>query len=362
MQKMFRVLAHIFLLPAFLVCSGQGTSLADGPYVFYNNNYLLIASISNGVLKKDSFDVRTDKAPLLSVAVPGRPGTFFSVPLKGDLTPEASTYRAATKLLALSDIEGTFEGLNKLLVAGGVIDKDFNWTFGSGHLVICGDLFDRGEEVTACLWLLYKLEDEAKANGGYVHVILGNHDIMNLSEDFRYVAPKYMHAAALMGKEYKDLYTVNTELGRWLRTKNIMERIGDCLFLHGGISQTINETGLSLKAINNRVRPYYQMSGYDSLLNRARVLPFFEDTSPFWYRGYFLAPRASMAQVDSTLNLFNVKRIVVGHDVVDRIQTLYEGKVIAIDVDYHAGNYQALAIEKDALYRMDAGGEKKRLN
>ena len=130
-----------------------------------------------------------------------------------------------------------------------------------------------------------------------------------------------------------------------MRTKNIIERIGDNLFLHGGVSQAINESGLSLKEINNQARPYYEMSGYDSILNKAKVLPLLAATrAPFWYRGYFIEPRASMAQVDSTLHLFNVKHIVVGHTLVDSIQTRYEGKIIAIDVNYHVGNYQALEL------------------
>jgi len=359
---MIRLTGSILFFFSFLVSAGQTSSLTDGPYVFYNTNSVVITSITNGALKKDSIDLPNGTLPQLSVAVPGQPGATFSVSLKRDLSPENCTFRAPEKMLVLSDIEGTFDGLNKLLLAGGVMDAQFRWTFGNGHLVICGDLFDRGEDVTACLWLLYKLEDEAKANRGYVHIILGNHDIMNFSEDFRYVNPKYMQTAALMGKEYKDLFTVNTELGRWLRTKNIMERIGDYLFLHGGVSQPINETGLSLKAINNRVRPYYDMSGLDERLARAHVLPFFSDASPFWYRGYFLEPRASRAEVDSTLKLFNVKRIIVGHTIVDSIQTRYDGKVVAIDVNYHISNYQALAIEKDTFYRMNEAGEKKQLN
>jgi hypothetical protein len=105
------------------------------------------------------------------------------------------------------------------------------------------------------------------------------------------------------------------------------------------------------------------MSGFDSILNQAHVLPIFSsNTSPFWYRGYFIEPHASIAQVDSTLNLFRVKHIIVGHTIVDSIRTLYDGKVIAIDVNYHISNYQALTIEKDRFYSLTASGEKKRLN
>jgi hypothetical protein len=360
---MIRVIALILLLPAILFCAAQNSPITDGPYLFYKKDYLLIESIVNGQIKKDSTTFYSGSPPQVSVAVPGQPGAFFTVPLKRVLEPEASTYRAPEKLLILSDIEGSFQGMDKLLRTGGVIDDRFKWIFGKGHLVICGDLFDRGEEVTACLWLLYKLEEEARARGGYVHVILGNHEIMNLSEDTRYVHPKYLKTATLLGKTYLDFYTVNTEFGRWLRTKNIIERIGDNLFVHAGVSQAINESDLSLKEINKRAQPFYDMYGYDSILNKGKVVPLFDgNTSPFWYRGYFLAPHASISQVDSTLRLYKVKHIVVGHTIVDSIQSLYDGKIIAIDVNYHVGNYEALVIEKEAIYSMNAAGEKKRLN
>jgi hypothetical protein len=360
---MLRILLHTISLHAFFFCTAQNSSLTDGPHLFYKDKCLFIESVINGKWKKDSFDLKKQKAPLLQVSVPGQAGSFFNVPLKTKLEDETSEYKPAEKLFVLSDIEGTFQGFNQLLLAGGVIDSQFNWIYGKGQLVICGDLFDRGEEVTACLWLLYKLEDEAKAKGGYVHVILGNHEIMNLSEDLRYVHSKYLAVATLMEKTYMDLFAPNTELGRWLRSKNIIERVGDWLFLHAGVSQAINESGLSLKKINKRARPFYDKYGFDSVLTEAKVGLFFNgNTSPFWYRGYFLDPKASMAQVDSSLRIFNVKRIVVGHTIVDSIQTLYNGKVIAIDVNHHTKNHQALVIEKDSFYRMNIEGKKTKLN
>jgi len=137
------------------------------------------------------------------------------------------------------------------------MDKRFNWTFGSGHLVICGDLFNRGRNVTEFLWLLYRLEDKAKAAGGYVHVILGNHDIMNLSGDLRFVDRKYLLSARSLGMDYAKLYDQNTELGSWLRTKNIMEKIGDKIFVHGGISPSLLNLKLSIQQINDMARPCY---------------------------------------------------------------------------------------------------------
>lgn len=358
---MFKILL-IFLLNAPLIVSAQVNLITDGPYVFYKNDSLFVESIANGKLKKEASPFQQNKTTIVNIVVPGQPADFFSVPLKKRMEAERSEYKPVEKLFVTSDIEGTFNGFKKMLLAGGVINEQFNWTFEKGHLVVCGDLFDRGDEVTACLWLLYKLEEEAKAKGGYVHVVLGNHEIMNLSDDLRYLHPKYLQAAALMQRNYTEFYAANTELGRWLRTKNIMERIGDWLFLHAGVSQAINEQGLSLKKINNKVRNLYDKDGIDSLLAENKATIFFNgNTSPFWYRGYFTQPLASMAQVDSSLKKFDVKKIIVGHTIVDSIHSIYNGKIIAIDVNHHKQNHQALIIEKDCFYRMNADGKKSKL-
>jgi hypothetical protein len=249
-----------------------------------------------------------------------------------------------------------------MMMKGGVIDENLKWFYGDGHLVINGDVFDRGEEVTACLWLIYKLEAEAKSKGGHVHFVMGNHEIMNLSEDIRYVHPKYLESATLLGRTYMDFYLPNTELGMWLRTKNIIEKIGKTLFVHGGISKEVNENGLPLKKINSRVRPLYDKDGLDTIINKARAVTFFNaNTSPFWYRGYFASPKASTEQVDQTLELFAVNRIVVGHTIMDSIQSFFNGKVIAIDVNHHKGDHQALIIDKEQLFVMDVNGKKTAL-
>jgi hypothetical protein len=359
---MYKILLPVILLNAPLISSAQNNSITDGPYVFYKNDSLFVETIINGKLKTEASLLKRNKTTILNVIVPGRPSDLFSVPLKKVMEAEPSEYKPVEKIFVTSDIEGTFESFQKMLLVAGVIDEKFKWTYDKGHLVVCGDLFDRADEVTACLWLLYKLEEEAKAKGGYVHVIMGNHEIMNLSEDLRYVHPKYLEAANLMQKNYMEFYASNTELGRWLRTKNIMERIGNWLFLHGGVSQAVNEQELSLKKINNSVRNLYDKDGFDSLLAQNNATIFFNgNTSPFWYRGYFIEPFASMAQVDSSLKIFDVKKIIVGHTIVDSVHSIYNGKIIAIDVNHHKQNNQALIIEKDCFYRMEADGKKSKI-
>lgn len=50
-----------------------------------------------------------------------------------------------------------------------------------------GDLFDRGGEEIRVLYLLEKLRGQAQRAGGNVHIMNGNHEIMNIEGDFRYV-------------------------------------------------------------------------------------------------------------------------------------------------------------------------------
>jgi Calcineurin-like phosphoesterase len=350
-----------------LILAGFSTACAhsqhkDGPYVFYLHDTVAIRS----VVMKDGKPTMTEQIIInnqpsnIHISIPASEtvGNGFELDLV-KLQKESCIFEKPKKLFVVSDIEGEFAPFKAMLLANGVIDENYEWTFGEGHLVICGDLFDRGQQVVEYLWLLYKLEQEAKAKGGYVHVILGNHDIMNLSGDFRYVMPKYFETAGAMGIEYKALYADNTELGRWLRTKNIMEKIGDILFLHAGISSEVNNAGLSLQAMNDSSRPFYA-THIDSIPDR--IFRFYGgDNSPFWYRGYFKSPRATLGQVDSTLSLYGVKQIIVGHTVLSDITQLYGGKVIGIDVNEHAGNAQALLIEEDKYYRVGTKGDRKKL-
>jgi len=333
----------------------------DGPYVLYKNNQVFVKYIFDDAGLKS---VKIDSMPLvqkdsLSVMVgTDMPGKTFSVRLKKELETEKTEFPGVSKQFILSDIEGNFRAFRKLLQGNGVIDENFNWIFGDGHLVLTGDFFDRGDQVTEVLWLIYSLEEKAKAAGGYVHFVLGNHEIMNLSGDIRYVHPKYFEAASLVRENYMMLYNENSELGRWLRTKNIMERVGDILFMHGGISAATNRMAIPVSSVSQMARPYYADSTY--IYSDPRIDTLYSDIGPFWYRGYYMgSPKASSAQVDSTLSIYGVKHIATGHTVIaDTISVLFNGKVFNTDVHHVKGHSEALLLEGGKYYRVNALGEK----
>jgi len=279
----------------------------------------------------------------------------FTVSLKKAHWPEKAVYKDPPALFVVSDIEGQYDAFTALLQKGSVIDQHANWTFGKGHLVVVGDVFDRGGAVTECLWLIYRLEEQAKKAGGYVHYILGNHELMNLSGDYRYVHPRYNELARQAGVGYNRFYSMDTELGRWLRTKNIIEKIGDHLFVHGGLAPVITRyvDGYPLDSLNELMRPYY-----DQLIDSMpkEVAPLFSDVGPMWYRGYYAAPVVSSTQVDSVLMAFAVKKIVTGHTLMDRITPFFGGRVINVDVPHAEGASEGLLIQHKKYYRVTAKG------
>ena len=333
----------------------------DGPYVLYRGDKIYVKYIldNNGTMsaKQDSLAL-TEKGTISLTVQTDEHGKTFSVKLKPQLQNEEAEFTNVTKQFILSDIEGNFRAFRKLLQANKVIDESFNWTFGNGHLVLTGDFFDRGDQVTETLWLIYSLEEKAKAAGGYVHFVLGNHEIMNLSGDIRYVVPKYFQNAALINENYMMLYSENSELGRWLRTKNIMEKIGDILFIHGGISAAVNSMNIPVSAVSNLARPYYADS--TNKYNNTKLDTLFSDLGPFWYRGYYTgSPKANSVQVDSTLSIYGVKHIATGHTIIaDTISVLYNGKLFNTDVHHVIGHSEALLFEDGKYYRVNPIGEK----
>lgn len=327
---------------------------SDGPYVFHEIDKIASYSLNAKGIQLKEFNAKSE---IKLFAKTDSAEVDFSIQLKHGLSIEPAVCKRPEKLFIVSDIEGEFQAFRKLLQANKIIDNDFKWAFGKGHLVFAGDMFDRGNQVTECLWLVYTLEAQAKASGGYIHFVLGNHDIMNMQGDHRYVDTKYKSSAVLMGKTLTQLYNENSELGRWLRTKNIVEKIGDLLFTHGGISTEISELKLPVEEINKLARPHYAYRAND-YKNKATNTIMSNTYGPFWFRGYYNKP-ISESSLDSIMDNFKVKHIITGHTIIaDTISVLYNGKVINTDTKHRSGKSEALVIEGANFYRVNAEGRR----
>jgi hypothetical protein len=242
------------------------TNFSDGPYVFISNNKLIEKKILNGKV--------TSK-----VLEPTLYDTIF--------TPQKSIYKNVENIAALSDIHGQYDLAIEILKNNGIINSNLDWNFGKGHLVIVGDVFDRGPKINEMLWLLYKLEIQAKEKGGRLHFLLGNHEYMVLHKDLRYVHDRYKIATKLLGLEYDELYSNQTIIGRWLRSKSTIIKINNSIFVHGGVSEEfIAENGIDLSKTNQIMRSSIERSKQE-MKSTDFYKTYYGKKSLIWYRGYF---------------------------------------------------------------------------
>jgi hypothetical protein len=134
--------------------------------------------------------------------------------------------------------------------------------------------------------------------------------------------------------------------------------VGNVLFTHGGMSGYMNLIAMPLRELNDITRPYYTDSTYKYPDPRLEII--YSDFGPFWYRGYYMGTqRATMQQVDSTLQFYNTKYVTTGHTVVSNsICSTFEGKVLNTDVRHAKGFSEALLIEDGNMFRVDENGQR----
>ena len=123
-------------------------SLSDGPYVRWQGQQATVLSARDG----SRHEYRLTEP--FEIDLPGL------TPIRLDpASPVAavSDISAPDRIAAVSDIHGNFRGLVALLQAHHIIDAQKNWSFARNHLVIIGDIFDRGSQVTEVFWLLLSL-------------------------------------------------------------------------------------------------------------------------------------------------------------------------------------------------------------
>ncbi len=238
---------------------------------------------------------------------------FTNASNRYDKTPE--------RVIAIGDVHGDFDDFCLMLKELGLADSQNHWIGGKAILVQSGDVIDRGNKGREAMDLLILLEKEAAAAGGQVVPLLGNHEVMNILGDLRYVSAetyaefadgesekrrkaayqdyaawytshtkslKAIQQTALpateeewMAKhpagflEYREALDLAGVYGKWVRQHAAVVKIGGVVFLHGGISP--NLISLKLEQISSQVRQ--EIDEFDRtkryLVSHRVILPFF---------------------------------------------------------------------------------------
>jgi len=330
----------------------------DGPYLVPNGRGSWLArwvdSGDRGIAARDQpIKVGQD----LTVPAVGRcPAFNVRIRAPEPVAPDEVKFSARQSLFVLADTHGEYEILCEFLQKHRVVDSSLRWAYGRGHLVVTGDIFDRGPNQTEILWWFYQLEAEAQRAGGGLHLLLGNHETMALRGDGRYLNDRYKQTAtALNVRSYADLFAADTLLGQWLRAKPIVLKANSVLAMHGGLSKVLLDSGLSLHDINESARASFLRAADSSQEISEREQLVMGRQGPQWYRGYFPDQKefitATRDDVDLTLRTFGVRTIVVGHTIVETVTPLYESKVIAVQVYPHRDEQSGAGVLEGAVLK-----------
>ncbi len=303
-------------------------------------------------------------APVVTLEYGAVGGDVYTTTIeRGPPAPAALDVTGVDSVYVFGDVHGQFERVARLLHNAGLIDPDFRWTGGDRHVVFLGDLFDRGDDVTRVLWFIYGLERQARAAGGGVHVVLGNHELMVMSGDLRYVSGKESMIAYRHSMAYADLFDPHdTVLGRWLASKPGLMRVDDLLLAHGGMSPAYvtydrGEFEDSLTAFlgedlfllwndPTHLAEWGETTELDSAAVVRRYDFFFGPESVFWYRDWVRSDTLG-AFLDRVLERYDAHVHIIGHTPSETIQERYDGRLIATDLLDAASEMLFLARRED---------------
>ncbi len=340
----------------------------DGPYVKWKRKHrikarYIVHDSKSQITRKINANYKADSDPFSLV---GFAGDTLEYLIHSRKEVRADLVEEAERVMVIGDIHGGYDSLVLFLQNNGVINGSLKWTWGEGHLVFVGDIFDRGEKVTEALWLIYHLEDQAEFAGGAVHLILGNHEALVLSGNLNYVSDKYSLMSSKLNINYSHHFSKQSVLGQWLRTKNTIIRINGHLFVHAGLSPEIVECGLTIHEINNTVRFFLNHPERQEYKNISRN-KLMGHYGPFWYRGYIKGnhdyDHLPESEFEKVLAYFGAKYIFVGHTNVKEITPLYGNRLFALDVPFYSyGNpIQGLLLEREDIFVLNSSADKIRL-
>jgi calcineurin-like phosphoesterase family protein len=271
---------------------------------------------------------------------------------------------APERVVAIGDLHGDLEAARRVLRLAGAIDERDRWAGGKLVVVQTGDLIDRGDGDRGVLDLVDRLVTEAKAAGGEFVSVLGNHEIMNVALDFRYVTPGGFTAfadvtrgagaaggarVATAGDAKRgrsEAFSPGGPYAQRFAEKPVVAKVGDSVFVHGGVLP--KHVAYGLDRMNDEL--------HDWMLGRRPDPPavVVAEDGPVWTRAYSTPGRAeACSQLAEALARLGAKRMVVGHTVQQGgINPACDGRVWRIDVGmshFYGGTAQALAIGPDGV-------------
>lgn len=227
------------------------------------------------------------------------------------------------RVIAIGDVHGDLGRLARILMAVGVINKNFEWIGGDTIVVQVGDQIDSASRTvvkddwermpdTDVLTFMDRLDLLASVRGGHVFSLIGNHELMNVMGQFMYVSE--FSASPMRAERFKP----GGDLARLLAKRLVILQIGDVIFCHAGITPEIAERyagrlhlfniAMSKFLLNLTMTPDEADAFQNGVMD--------PDNGVLWTRRYM---SMSNEEIERVLKATGAKHICVGHNTVSQI-------------------------------------------
>lgn len=305
----------------------------DGPYAYLTDSDSIL--ITNTIPKADSFIFQEIFKPLIEgkakiqcTSDQGRVSHSFEIEIDINNIPSTPIPDTLPETVyVLSDLNGNFHSLRSFLVNNKLIDMNLNWIAGEAHLILLGDVFAFGDNVTASLWLIYKLSQQANKSNGGVHFILGNREIEALMGQAQNLHLKYRDIETVSNRAYEDQFGPNSVLGSWLRKQPMMIKMDSFIFSHAGLNPELIEQNISVKNMNKILKK--TLINPEKLSEEDQILSAFilGDSGPSRYKK-MASEELDEKTVEDICTFFGIKTIIQGQKQVKRSKYLYNKRLL----------------------------------
>jgi len=259
-----------------------------------------------------------------------------------------SQFASARRIIAVGDVHGGSKRFLRCLRSAGVADERGDWCGGDTVLVQVGDVLDRGVDEAGCVETLLRLRHQSRKSGGNVVVLLGNHEILNAEQDFRYAASgQFSHWKVAGGIVEKLLDVMKGKRARlfqrgcgpmamFLSSCPVVVQIGDSVFCHGGLTPATMSHGF--QQLNDDTSAWLQGRRDDKPRILEPVDSERHEASPLWQRAYGMMRIANsdLARLDRMLDAVSASKMIIGHTPqpmgVNGVETRAGNQVWRVDV------------------------------
>lgn len=275
-----------------------------------------------------------------------------------------------SRVIVIGDLHGDIAMLCSCLYMAKIIDTNMEWIAEPRNTVVVqiGDQLDSLNRDNTNDWeklpdiKLLQFTDQldviAKKKGGRFISLLGNHEIMNIFGNFSYVSENSMEKS---GGEYNRLmkFLPGGAYAKLLAKRPAVLKIGKILFCHAGVLpfhlDLVND---DLNKINEIIRRQLENDESIPITDRQKTMPLFVDSeSLLWNRHYVnRVNEETDAMLSNVLQRTQTHAMIIGHNTVPHISTLYNYKLWIVDVGlsraYTNDSLEVLEILNDKTFNI----------